>query len=79
MNTNQDTIPFGGNLVICCSTGNGGDGRFSCLITDQIPDLNLVRSGQAFPMFIYEYETREKGKPDGHPIKNHHRAVIFRR
>ncbi|HFC6316767.1 TPA: type ISP restriction/modification enzyme, partial [Neisseria meningitidis] len=55
MNTNQDTIPFGGNLVICCSTGNGGDGRFSCLITDQIPDLNLVRSGQAFPMFIYEY------------------------
>lgn len=47
-------IPFGGNLVICCSTGGGGDGRFSCLITDTIPDLNIVRSGQAFPMFIYE-------------------------
>lgn len=57
MGTNQDAIPFGGNLVICCSTGNGGDGRFSCLITDEIPDLNLVRSGQAFPMFVYEYET----------------------
>lgn len=57
MYTNQDAIPFGGNLVICCSTGGGGDGRFSCLITDQIPDLNLVRSGQAFPMFVYEYET----------------------
>lgn len=49
-------IPFGGNLVICCSTGGGGDGRFSCLITDTVPDLNLVRTGQAFPMFIYEYE-----------------------
>ncbi|HFC6370101.1 MULTISPECIES: type ISP restriction/modification enzyme [Neisseria] len=57
MYANQDAIPFGGNLVICCSTGNGGDGRFSCLITDEIPDLNLVRGGQAFPMFIYEYET----------------------
>lgn len=57
MGANQDAIPFGGNLVICCSTGNGGDGRFSCLITDEIPDLNLVRSGQAFPMFVYEYET----------------------
>ncbi|HGO8672050.1 TPA: type ISP restriction/modification enzyme [Neisseria meningitidis] len=62
MYANKDEIPFGGNLVICCSTGNGGDGRFSCLITDQIPDLNLVRSGQAFPMFIYEYETREESK-----------------
>ena len=49
-------IPFGGNLVICCSTGGGGDGKFSCLITDEIPDLNVVRSGQAFPMFIYEYQ-----------------------
>lgn len=52
-------IPFGGNLVICCSTGGGGDGRFSCLITDTIPDLNIVRSGQAFPMFIYEYVEHE--------------------
>ena len=53
---NNEEIPFGSNLVICCSTGNGGDGKFSCLITDSIPDLNIVRSGQAFPMFIYEYE-----------------------
>lgn len=55
MTANKVEIPFGGNLVICCSTGNGGDGRFSCLITDSIPDLNIVRSGQAFPMYIYEY------------------------
>lgn len=53
-------IPFGGNLVICCSTGGGGDGKFSCLITDEIPDLNIVRSGQAFPMFIYEYQESAK-------------------
>ena len=59
---NQEEIPFGSNLVICCSTGNGGDGQFSCLITDAIPDLNIVRSGQAFPMFIYEYETPENHK-----------------
>ena len=58
-------IPFGGNLVICCSTG-GGDGRFSCLITDTIPDLNIVRSGQAFPMFVYEYvEHEDAGKYQG--------------
>ncbi|HEZ4532426.1 type ISP restriction/modification enzyme [Neisseria cinerea] len=62
MNANQEEIPFGSNLVICCSTGNGGDGKFSCLITDAIPDLNIVRSGQAFPMFIYEYEIPEKHK-----------------
>ena len=53
-------IPFGGNLVICCSTGGGGDGRFSCLITDTIPDLNIVRSGQAFPMIIYECVEHEE-------------------
>lgn len=55
MTVNQEEIPFGSNLVICCSTGNGGDGKFSCLITDSIPDLNIVRSGQAFTMYIYEY------------------------
>lgn len=58
-------IPFGGNLVICCSTGGGGDGRFSCLITDTVPDLNLVRTGQAFPMFIYEYEASVRPSESG--------------
>ncbi|WP_240075491.1 hypothetical protein [Eikenella corrodens] len=25
------------------------------MITDQIPDLNIVPSAQCFPMFIYEW------------------------
>ena len=41
------------NLVICIN-GIGGTKDFSCLITDKIPDLQLVFNGQCFPLYWYE-------------------------
>ena len=57
-------IPPLSNLTICVSTGNGGDGGFSCLITNEIPDLNMVRSGQCFPMYLYKYEDTDTDKKE---------------
>jgi len=44
------------NLIICVS-GIGVTKEFSCLITDEIPDLEIVGKSQCFPMYYYE----EKG------------------
>ncbi len=41
------------NLVICI-TGIGARTGFSCLMTDLIPDLHALDTGQCFPMFLYE-------------------------
>lgn len=45
------------NLVICVS-GVGASKDFSALITDCIPDLQVLFNGQCFP--LYYYEQREK-------------------
>ena len=41
------------NLVICVS-GVGVTKEFTCLITDVIPDLELVGKSQCFPLYYYE-------------------------
>lgn len=41
------------NRVICVS-GIGASKDFSCLITDCIPDLQLMFNGQCFPLYWYE-------------------------
>src|SRR5574344_801485 len=41
------------NLVICTS-GVGVTKSFSCIITDQIPDLELIGKSQCFPLYWYE-------------------------
>ena len=41
------------NMVICIN-GIGGTKDFSCLITDRIPDLQLIFNGQCFPLYWYE-------------------------
>lgn len=41
------------NLVICVS-GVGASKDFSCIITDKIPDLQLMFNGQCFPLYYYE-------------------------
>lgn len=43
------------NMVICI-TGRGSTKDFSVLITDKIPDLELISKNQCFPMFLYETE-----------------------
>ena len=48
------------NRVICVS-GLGGTKRHSCLMTDCVPDLNLLDAGtQCFPLYVYTKD--EKGE-----------------
>ena len=47
------------NLVICLK--GIGDKDFSVIITDQIPDLQLVFNGQCFPLYWYEEITETSG------------------
>ena len=41
------------NLVICVS-GIGVTKEFSCIITDTLPDLELIGKSQCFPLYYYE-------------------------
>ena len=41
------------NLVICVS-GVGVTKDFSCIVTNQIPDLELIGKSQCFPLYYYE-------------------------
>lgn len=41
------------NLVICC-TGLASNKEFSVLITDKIPDFQVVDKDQCFPLYFYE-------------------------
>ena len=43
------------NMTICI-TGRGSTKDFSVLITDKIPDLEMISKNQCFPMFLYETE-----------------------
>lgn len=45
------------NLFICVS-GIGVTKDFSCIITDQLPDLELIGKSQCFPLYWYE-ESKE--------------------
>ena len=47
------------NIVICLK--GIGDKDFSAIITDQIPDLQLVFNGQCFPLYWYEEITERSG------------------
>lgn len=41
------------NFVICV-TGRGSTKEFSSLITNLVPDLEMVSKGQCFPLYLYE-------------------------
>ena len=45
------------NLVICTGADSSG---FSCLMTDCIPDLNVVPSAQCFPLYTFEYKAAKE-------------------
>lgn len=48
------------NLAICVS-GIGGNKEFSLLLTDKVPDLNIISSGsQCFPLYWYEERGEKK-------------------
>lgn len=48
----QFSTPNAKNLVIC--TKGVGDKDFSCLISDHLPDLQVIFNGQCFPLYWYE-------------------------
>ena len=50
------------NLVICCS-GIGVTKDFSCIITNMLPDLELIGKSQCFP--LYWYEEKQKSNKQG--------------
>jgi predicted helicase len=43
-------------------TGAGENSPFSCLITNDIPNLHLLASGQAFPLYLYEKDEPRPGE-----------------
>ena len=45
--------PYLQNLLICVS-GVGVTKDFTCIITDQIPDLEVIGKSQCFPLYWYE-------------------------
>lgn len=59
------------NNIFICLTGVGASKPFSCIITDKLPDLQLVMNGQCFPLYWYEdtkkdeVEKKEKKKLKG--------------
>ncbi len=42
-----------GNLAIC-ATGTGASKEFSCVITDIVPDLEVISKSVCFPLYLYE-------------------------
>ena len=52
--------PMHKNRVICIS-GVGGTKRHSCLMTDVVPDLNILDAGtQCFPLYVYTKDAEGK-------------------
>lgn len=48
------------NIVICVSSV-GVSKPFSCIITDIVPDLELIGKSQCFPMYYYEENPHQQG------------------
>ncbi|NTV70411.1 MAG: DEAD/DEAH box helicase [Azonexaceae bacterium] len=51
------------NLVICVS-GVGARSGFSTLITNTLPDLQVVDNGQCYPLYIYDEQERCSSQND---------------
>jgi predicted helicase len=51
------------NLVICVS-GVGARSGFSTLITNTLPDLQVVDNGQCYPLYIYDEQDPRSGHND---------------
>ncbi len=47
------------NLVICLS-GVGAQNAFTALITDSLPNMHTIQTGQCFPLKLYEVDKKKK-------------------
>jgi predicted helicase len=52
------------NFIICIS-GVGSQTGFSCLITNSLPDLHHIQTGQCFPLRVYEKSNDSSGDSQG--------------
>lgn len=43
-------------------TGNGSTKPFSCLITETLPNMEVISKGQCFPLYWYEKRNSEQGE-----------------
>lgn len=51
------------NLVIQL-TGAGATKGFSCLISDTLPDLEVISKGQCFPLYLYDEQAHPTGEAE---------------
>ena len=77
--SHPDQNPTRTNLVICVS-GIGVTKDFSCIITDLIPDLELIGKSQCFPLYYYTEATPPAqpslfGEADGRDSMERHSAL----
>lgn len=49
------------NKIICVN-GTGGKKDFSCLITNKIPDLEIIEKSQCFPLYSYKPKSTQQGE-----------------
>jgi predicted helicase len=50
------------NNRVICVTGIGGNKDFSCLITNELPDVQTFSNGQCYPLYLYDEP--ETASPD---------------
>ncbi|MBP3730637.1 MAG: DEAD/DEAH box helicase [Mailhella sp.] len=64
------------NFVICVENP-GGKKDFTCLITDNIPDLHVMEAAQCFPLYYYEKKEAQQGSlfGDNDPTYVRHDAI----
>ena len=55
------------NLVFC-TTGKGATKEFSSLITNLLPDLEMISKGQCFPLYIYEKVNEESSDDENRQL-----------
>lgn len=54
------------NLVICINAV-GAQKEFSALVSDHLPDLHLMQTGQCFPLYLYDIAEQQGGASEGEP------------
>lgn len=63
------------NLILCLS--GIGSGEFSCLMTKNIPDLNIFQPSQCFPLYEYKKDIESENLIPGlNPIKSEKKCNI---
>ncbi len=50
------------NNIVICLTGIGSSKEFSILLTNTIPDIQVIMNGQCFPLYYYEEVQKDKNK-----------------